>query len=60
MSLNPLGIGFSYYNNWLQDGGLVETEFVALSAELKVRDGILHWTMGVCGVGFWLSINLKR
>jgi len=54
MPLNPFGVGLMYWNNWLQSPDAEHPEFVILTAELKVYDGVLHWSMGAVGFGFVL------
>lgn len=51
MSLNPLGIGLTYYNNWHQDD---DQEFILFSCEFGKKNGVLFITMGIAGVGFYL------
>ena len=55
MSLNPLGIGLTFYNNWLQEDS---KEFIWLSLEMGYKDDVIFWTMGICGFGFFLCKSI--
>lgn len=50
----PLAMSIIYYNNWSQFD-----EFIFLSFEMKIDDGMFFFTAGLCGVGFVFSASIQ-